>query len=159
MPHKLLLPNRYKKIGWAIFIPATIMGIFLMFTDFDGMPVYAKVFSIVYTEIMGKERPSFIFVEVNVTNTIVGILFIIGGLLVSFSKEKYEDEFINNLRLSSILWAVLVNYLLLLLAFMFIYGMTFLYVMLYNMFTVLIIFIVRFHYVLYRNSKSVADEK
>jgi hypothetical protein len=32
-------------------------------------------------------------------------------------------------------------------------------VMLYNMFTVIILFIVRFNYVLYRHTKSISDEK
>jgi hypothetical protein len=79
--------------------------------------------------------------------------------MVGFSKEKNEDEFIANLRLSSLLWAVLVNYGLLLLAFVFVYGFPFLNVMVYNMFTVLIIFIARFNYILHRNSNYKPDEK
>ncbi|MBS1949340.1 MAG: hypothetical protein JST47_16395 [Bacteroidetes bacterium] len=159
MSQKLLLPNHYKKIGWGILIPAAIAGLLLAFTDFDGLPFKAKVFALFTGEMFGKNQTSFTFIHTNVTNTIVGVLFIVGALLVSFSKEKDEDEFISNLRLSSLLWAVLVSYLLLLFSFVFIYGTAFLYVMLYNMFTVLIIFIVRFNYVLYRNSKSVLDEK
>jgi ABC-type Fe3+-siderophore transport system permease subunit len=107
---------------------------------------------------MGKKR-LFSFIDVNITNTIIGVLFITGALLVGFSREKREDEFIAGIRLSSLLWAVAVNYLLLLLAFIFIYGTPFLDVMLYNMFTVLILFIARFHYMLYKNSKPLTDEK
>ncbi|MEO6730880.1 MAG: hypothetical protein ABIN01_06660 [Ferruginibacter sp.] len=91
--------------------------------------------------------------------TLVGIVFIIGGLLVGFSKEKKEDEFIANLRLSSLLWAVCVNYVLLFLAFVFVYGMGFFTVMAYNLFTVLLIFISRFNYIVYKNTKIVSDEK
>ena len=54
---------------------------------------------------------------------------------------------------------VKINYILLLLAFLFVYGTDFLIVMIYNMFTVLIIFIVRFNYILYKNSKTAPDEK
>jgi len=158
MIHKLLLPNKYKKVGWFILIPATILGIILIFTDFEGMPLNTKVFAIVNNEILGKSQ-FFTFINTNITNTLVGILFIVGALLVGFSKEKNEDEFIANLRLSSLLWAVLINYILLLFSFAFIYGTAFLNVMLYNMFTVLIIFIARFNYVLYSNSKSMSDEK
>lgn len=158
MMHKLLLPNKYKKVGWFILMPATILGIILMFTDFESMPLNTKVFAIVNNEILGKSQ-FFTFINTNVTNTLVGILFIVGALLVGFSKEKNEDEFIANLRLSSLLWAVLINYILLLFSFAFIYGTAFLNVMLYNMFTVLIIFIARFNYVLYSNSKSMSDEK
>ena len=155
MPHKLLLPNRFKKIGWFILISATIPGIILVFSGFESMPLHAKVFALFNDEFLGKNQ-SFSFINTNITNTIVGTLFIAGALLVGFSKEKNEDEFIASLRQSSLLWAVLVNYILLLFSFVFIYGTSFLNVMLYNMFTVLVFFIVRFNYVLYRNSKSVA---
>ncbi len=89
----------------------------------------------------------------------IGSFFIIGALLVSFSKEKNEDEFIAEIRLSSLLWAVWVSYILLLVAFLIVYGTPFFEIMVYNMFTVLIIFIVRFNYILYKNSKAVSDEK
>ena len=89
----------------------------------------------------------------------VGVPFIIGALLVSFSKEKNEDEFIAEIRLSSLLWAVWVNYILLLVSFLLVYGSPFIEVMVYNMFTTLLIFIVRFNHLLYRNRKTVPDEK
>jgi hypothetical protein len=95
----------------------------------------------------------------DITNTLVGVVFITGAILVGFSREKKEDEYIANLRLSSLLWAVFVSYLLLLLAFIFIYGGAFFMVMVYNMFTVMVIFIIRFNYLLYKNSKPVSDEK
>lgn len=158
MPLQFLLPSRYKKVGWLILIPATILGIILMFTGFDALQITAPVFSIFSNEIL-KESQSFAFIHTNITNTVIGILFIVGALLVGFSKEKTEDEFIENLRLSSLLWAVFVNSILLLFCFLFIYGTAFLSVMLYNMFTVLIIFIARFNYVLYRNNKFLTDEK
>jgi hypothetical protein len=87
------------------------------------------------------------------------VLFIAGGLMIGFSKEKREDEFIVKLRLSSLLWAVWVNYALLFLAFVFIYGTAFLTILYYNTITVLIIFIIRFNYMLYRYSKTAIDEK
>lgn len=158
METKLLLPNKYKLIGWCLLIPATIMGLILIFTDYDAFPIRAKVFAI-FNEELFEEKQSFSFIETNITNTIVGVLFIVGAMFVGFSKEKREDEFIAKLRLSSLLWSVWVNYILLLLGFLFIYGAAFFTVMIYNMFTVLIIFIVRFNYILHTNSKSVSDEK
>ncbi|HMN33685.1 MAG: hypothetical protein IT215_02000 [Chitinophagaceae bacterium] len=154
----LLLPNKYKIIGWFILIPTTIFSIILMFNDFNLFKLDAKVFAIFNNEILG-ESQYFKFIDVDITNTVVGILLIIGALLVGFSKEKIEDEFISNLRLSSLLWAVFINYILLLFSFLFIYGVGFINVMLYNMFTVLIIFIARFNYVLYVNYKNMSDEK
>jgi len=158
MSNKLLLPNKFKIIGWCLFIPTTILGVILSFTGFEASWLKTKVFAIFNNEIFGKSQ-SFSFIETNITNTVVGALFIVGAIFVGFSKEKREDEFIAKIRLSSLLWAVWVNYIFLLLAFLFVYGTPFLTVMMYNMFTVLVIFIVRFNYILFKNSKTASDEK
>lgn len=158
MTTQLLLPHRFKRIGWLILLPAAIAGLILLLTGIEDIPFKTTVFAIRYEPLLGANE-SFRFIHTDITGTVVGMLFIIGALLVGFSKEKYEDEFIGKLRLSSLLWAVLLNYTLLLVAFAFVYGMAFFTVMLYNMFTVLAIFILRFNYLLYRNAKSSPDEK
>ncbi len=158
MTYKLLLPNRFKMIGWVILIPSTIIGLIITITGHEIEWLNTRMFSFIGEDNFPKSQ-YFSFITTNMTNTIVGILFIIGALMVSFSKEKKEDEFINNLRLSSLLWAVWVNYLLLILAFLLIYGSPFFSVMVYNMFTILIIFIIRFNYILYKSSKTESDEK
>lgn len=158
MSNKLLLPNRFKNIGWIIFIPSVIIGIIQASTEFNGEWLHTKVFAIANGDVLDTYR-YFSVSYANVTNTVIGVCFIIGAMLVSFSKEKNEDEFIAEIRLSSLLWAVFVSYLLLLVAFIFVYGSPFLDVMVYNMFTVLLIFIIRFNYILYKNAKTVADEK
>ncbi|HEY5409003.1 MAG TPA: hypothetical protein VIJ92_18065 [Ginsengibacter sp.] len=158
MSNKLLLPNRYKKIGWAILIPSTILGVILAFHEFGEAWMHAPVFAMANDGINDNYK-YFTVSDANITNTVIGLLFIIGAMLVSFSKEKTEDEFIAEIRLSSLLWAVCVSYILLLIAFVFVYGSPFLDVMVYNMFTVLIIFIIRFNYILYKNTKTAANEK
>lgn len=158
MSTQLLLPNKFKKIGWAILIPAFIAGLILCITDYQATWLKTKVFAIVNEEIFGKSQ-YFSLIVTNITNTLVGVLFIVGAILVSFSKEKTEDEYISNLRLKSLQWSLLVNNLLLLFAFMFIYGTTFLSIMVYNMFTMVLIFIIRFNYILYKNTKCSTDEK
>lgn len=159
MLNKILLPNRYKKIGWAILIPSAIAGIVLSYSDFEGYQLQARVFAFFSDGEVFSGTRSFNFIDTNITNTLTGVAFIVGALMVSFSKEKNEDEYIAEMRLSSLLWAVFISYALLLLAFLFVYGTPFLSVMLYNMFTILIIFITRFNYLLYKNSKITADEK
>lgn len=158
MTSYLLLPNKFKIIGWFILVPITIAGIYLSITGFNSLELNAKVFALLNTEFMSKSV-YFSFIKTDITQTLIGILFLVGGLLVSFSKEKIEDEYIAKLRLSSLLWAVWVNYILLLLCFIFVYGTGFLSVMIYNMFTVLIIFIIRFNYLLCKNAKMAKNEK
>lgn len=158
MKQKLLLPHRYKKIGWFIFIPALILGLMQTINRFQGLGLNMKVFTI-YSDRLFEEDILFGFFTTDVTNTVLGVLLIIGALLVSFSQEKVEDEFIANIRLSSLLWAVLINYGLLLFCFLFFYNFFFVNVMTYNMFTILLIFIARFHFVLYKNSHDAIHEK
>ena len=158
MSRNLLLPNRFKKIGWFILVPATVLGIILGINDFAAQWWWARVFAIAND---GTDSHMLYFGSrlTNMTNTVIGTFFIIGALLVGFSKEKNEDEFIAEIRLSSLLWAVCLNYILLLFAFLLVYGSPFFEVMVYNMFTTILIFIIRFNYLLYRNSKTAPDEK
>jgi hypothetical protein len=83
---------------------------------------------------------------------------LIGLLFIAFAKEKNEDEYITVLRLKSWQWAVLISYGILLIATWLIFGLDFLGFMAYNMFTVLIVFIVKFNYSLYLLRKGGSDE-
>ena len=159
MSHSLLLPNRYKKIGWCLFIPMFVAGLLVFATNYEANWLQGKVFTICSGFFGDKNAPRKWFIETNLTNTLLGILFITGALLVGFSKEKNEDEYIARLRLNALLWAVLVNYILLLIAFILVYDLPFFTVMTFNMFTVLLLFIFRFHYLLYRSKIALTDEK
>ena len=159
MLKQILLPNQFKLIGWILLIPSAILGFFLMLTDLESkLTIKSKVFALYNDEILG-DKNHFGIISTDITITLVGVVFILGDMMVGFSKEKHEDEYIAKLRLSSLMWAVWVNYVLLLLSFIFIYGMGFFHVMIYNMFTVLIIFIGRFNIKLFINRMIPADEK
>lgn len=144
MKSKFLLPHAYKKIGWFISLPFIFLGFtWTYLTEADS-----KLSTMVGQQIgraMGDYSDEFIS---------IGIF--VGLLLVSFSREKDEDEYISKIRLESLQLAVLVNYVLLILATVFIYDMAYFNVMIYNMFTILLIFIIRFHFLLYRQKKSLA---
>lgn len=160
MKTRFLLPNKCKMIGWILIIPSSILGLFVIFDDFKLSFLDVRVFSIC----SGGTAPwdftnSFVFEKHNITGTAIGIIFLLGALMVSFAREKKDDEFISKKRLESLLWATIINYLILLFCFMFFYAIGFMYVMIFNMFTILILFILRFHYVLYRSSKSMKYEK
>lgn len=160
MNTRYLFPHQFKRIGLVIFIFSIIVGIAGFFFDFTNADWLNWKMFIVYDGGFISDPVKVLQWEtINIYNTVIGILIIIGAVLVGFSKEKNEDEFIAKLRLESLLWAVYINYGLLLLCFLFIYGLTFLSVMVFNMFTVLIFFLIRFNILLYRNSKSAANEK
>lgn len=153
----LLLPHRFKKVGWLLLAITTILYI-LTIVNNDLTDWKAPVFAICIDELLG-EHKWFVWQDTEIIQTVMGVLFIVGGLLVSFSKEPIEDEFIGKLRLSSWMWAVGLNYSLLLFAFLFVYGTAFLSVMIYGMFTVLIIFILRFNFILFQNKRQTKHEE
>ncbi|HIB36853.1 MAG TPA: hypothetical protein EYO36_04685 [Mesonia sp.] len=101
----------------------------------------------------------FRFVETNLLDEIIELLLIIGGICIAFSKHKDEDEFISKLRLDSLLWATYINYGVLIFSILFIYELSFFYVLVANMFTILLLFIIRFNWVLIRSAKFEEDEK
>ena len=75
------------------------------------------------------------------------------------SKEKIEDEYIAKTRLESLVWATYLNYCILLLALLFVYDMAFFWVMIFNMFTLLLFFIVRFNYLIFKLNKTESHEE
>lgn len=153
-----LFPNKFKKIGWLILIPSAILGIVTLIFEYEPSFLDFKLPGIFVTEILGKTK-MFGMVTNNILNDIIGILIIISSLLVAFSKEESEDEFISKIRLESLVWAVYVNYGILLLSFLIIYDLSFLWVMWFNMFTILIFFIVRFYWQISKLKKSANYEE
>jgi len=160
MKTRFLLPNKLKKIGWFLLIPSTILGLFVIFKEFKFKFLEIKVFTISSGGTAPWDSTHFFgFEKENITGTICGVFFLLGALMVAFSREENEDEFISKTRLESLLWATIINYLILLFCFIFFYEFGFMYVMIFNMFTILILFIIRFHYVLNRSSKLLQHEK
>ncbi|MCK9208110.1 MAG: hypothetical protein M0P66_13440, partial [Salinivirgaceae bacterium] len=91
MKTRLLFPNQCKRIGWILLIPSTIFGILIIFFNQKFEFLDSKAFT-VYSSGFGTAPTIFGFIKVNYAATIVGVIFIIGTILVAFSKEKDEDE-------------------------------------------------------------------
>lgn len=153
-----LFPYKYKKIGWIILVPSLIIGLLTLIFDFEPSLFEFRVPAIFIDEIMG-EKHLIGMTENNMLNEILGVLIIISLLLVAFSKEPVEDEFISHVRLESLVWATYTNYGILLFSFIFIFDIPFLWVMIFNMFTVLIFFIIRFNWQLAKLDKSTVHEE
>lgn len=135
-----------------MFIIGLVAGLYLMFTDYEAEILNVKVLALYGGDgIFSSNQGFFKIIENSILDEIVALLIIVGGLLVGFSKEKVEDEFIYKLRKDSLVWALLLNYLILALAVIFIYDFTFFDVLVFNMFTPLIFFIVRFNFIKFKN--------
>ncbi len=143
MKTNFLFPYRFKKIGWIIFIPSAVLGFLYLFFDFTPDILSAKALFI-------DSKDMFSMSNNNLIDEISGVLIITGLLMIAFSKEKNEDEYISKIRLESLVRAVYINYIILIIGMIFIYGTNFLFLLIFNMFTILIFFIIRFKWFLYQ---------
>ena len=152
MKTNYLLSHKFRRIGWILFIPALVLGILYLFWEIEIYLPDMKVFAIVTDEAFSS-RKWFQLVETDIYNEILGVLLITGGIFVAFSKEKEEDERTRQIRMESLMWATYLNFSVLLFAILFIHGMPFLEVMVANLFTILIFFILRFHWFLHHSNQ------
>lgn len=148
-----LFPSKYKTIGWFVLIPSALLGLFTVITEYEPNALNVHVPAIFIDNFFGQHQ-LFGLASNNILNEILGVLVIISALLVAFSKEVSEDEYISKVRLESLVWAVYFNYGILLIAFLFIYNISFVWVMIFNMFTVLLFFIIRFNWQISKLKKS-----
>ncbi|HEY0897087.1 MAG TPA: hypothetical protein VGE15_11095 [Sphingobacteriaceae bacterium] len=146
MKNNMLCPYPLKKWGWIIAVPSMALGLAFRYLDF----------SFEWLTFPGSSGNIFDAANGNLTDELAFVGSIAGLSLVAFSAERFEDEYVAFQRLKSLQWAVYMNYAVLLLAVLTIYGGDFLDVLVYNVFIILIIFIARFQFVLYR-SRSVAS--
>jgi uncharacterized integral membrane protein len=94
----------------------------------------------------------------NLGDELAAFFMLLSLLGLMFCAEKYEDEFIGKLRLNAMYWAMVVNIILLVLVLFVIYDVAFFIVMVANIFSVPMLFLLRFHWTLSR-TKSQSDEK
>lgn len=158
MKSRFLFPNQFKKIGWMLFVPSVLVTIIIsalnISTD-DYLNV--TVFSL-YQESIGEVPGFFKFIKNGIVDEILTIGIIVGGIIVGFSKLKEEDEMISKVRYESLVWATYLNYGVILFFTLFLFGLPYLNVLFYNMFTLLLFFIIRFHYMIYKLNTSNHDE-
>lgn len=158
MKANYLLPNQFKKIGWIVFIPSFILGVLWLIFEFEPAFLDVKVISLFNNELF-KPSDFISIIENNIANEIIGVLVIVGASFIVFAKEKNEDEFISKMRLESLVRATYLSYGILIFAFLFIYNLVFYMVMIVNMFTILLFFIIHFNLALYKSKKSLSHEE
>jgi len=162
MKTRFLFPHRYKKIGWVLLVASIALIIWTSIVGDINFLQNVKILMIYnsgYQFGNHAEEGFFKLVNYDITFSLVYILFIAGGLLVAFSKVKNEDEYIAKIRFESLLWAMYINFIFLILAIVCIWGLTFLTIIACNIFLIILLFIIRFHILLFKLKKSIKHEK
>ena len=151
MKTNYLISNKFKPFGWILFALGIIAGIFLYIAEYESDALTIKVLSIYSESFIGNEKSFFQITENSILDELIALAIIIGGLIVGFSKEKVEDEFIYKLRKDSLVWAIIFNYAVLIFTIIFVYDLTFFDVLVFNMFTPLIFFVFRFNFLKHKS--------
>ncbi|MBD3581220.1 hypothetical protein [Flavobacterium selenitireducens] len=159
MKTHFLFPQKFDIIGWCLFVPALLVAIAAMVSDLQlDDAVTAKVYAIADNGLFAPNG-FFRFNENSIGDEILLSFLIAGGLFIGFSKQKNEDELIAQIRYESLVWATYFNFTVMLVATWLIYGLFYFEVMVANIFSLLLFFIIRFHIKLYQLKNSVRDDE
>ena len=160
MKSKFLFPPKYKKLGWILLVPGILIGLPAELLEWQPLILDIDVPALFIDAVWSDSEIQLIgLVDNNVLNEILGLLVITGGLLVAFSEEPDEDELISKMRLDCLVWAIFWNYGILIVSFLFVYEFEFYKVMVFNMFTPLLLFVARFNWLLFKFRKSLKYEE
>ncbi len=140
-----LLPHRFQKIGAIITIPLILVIAYCNIMHIDWqLPIF--------TTTMGDSTANF-------TDEIVFTIVIIGSWMVGFSKLEIEDEQTQNLRLNALYWGFIAYHILLLAEYWLFYDLHFLVVISYNAFICMLLYILRFQFLVFKQGKNLPNEE
>lgn len=157
----VLLNHKLKWPATAVFYASLLLGVYSI--SFDNqleeiwkVPVYSLFGQ--ETGLMGTGLGKKGWTETSLFNEILTVVIVISGLIASFSKERIEDELTSKIRLESLSVAIVLNYLIVLVANFFIFDFAFLNALMVFLFAPLVMFNVLFQLRLY-NYYRLEDEK
>lgn len=135
-----LLPTTWKWPGVLLSLGGMILGVMSLFGGYEIGWLALKI----------RQEAEFLSPAVeNFTEELALTLLIAGLLILAFTRVKGEDERVRLIRLEAFQWSILVNFIIVLAGNWSLYGEGFFYLMVFNLFTPLIVFLLRFYYVLY----------
>jgi len=128
------LPYKFRFLGWAfVFTGCFLAGLYFWFGFSLQIPAFAIYSSFLQTKILT-------VIHTNFADELILLLFIIGLLFLMFSKDKFENQHFNEFRVKALIRAIITNYLLLIFSIIFIFGSGFMSVLIFNLFSTLLIY-------------------
>lgn len=138
-----LFPRVFHTVGWILFVPAIIMG--------------ALILSELGDYSIGLDLPAGVWETVIYDAVIIGIA--IGSVFIVCSKEKREDEMTRSIRLSALLNSLYIYVVLLVIGTLLVNGLSFTWIMLFNLVILPIIYVIIFRTEMHRYYKLTDDEE
>ena len=151
---RYLFSNKFKKISGVVFYLSILIGLFLLLTDRIQDIFVVNVFSIFSYEWFGSEPKGFGWIENGLGDEVFTLLIIVSGIVNSFSKEKIEDELISRIRLESLSLSLFISFGLIIISTFLVYNLNYMYVLVSNLFLIILLFNLIFKFRLYKHYNS-----
>lgn len=142
---KLFLPNKIRIYGWVILLFGLILGVIRFYFGIKPEFLNIKVFA-VYSKYF--ETNYFKVIENHVSEELTALLILVGLFVISFTKEKIENESVSAIRYKSFILTFYINTQIIVLSFLFVYGFGFINILVINVFSPFIIYIILSRYFL-----------
>jgi len=148
---KLFLPNKLRIYGWVILLFGIILGVSRFYFGVKPEFLNIKVFA-VYSKYF--ETNYFKVIENHVSEELTALLILVGLFILSFTNEKIENDSVSAIRYKSFIFTFYINTVLISLSFLFVYGFGFINILVINVFSPFIIYIILSRYFLSKILKS-----
>jgi hypothetical protein len=149
-----LLSTRWLIPSGIVFYTSTLIGILLMTSTItlDTVIIEVSIPNLFKLDdpLVGHNQA---WIKNNWMDEILGFLLSFSGLIHGFSAESDEDEYANFLRFQALKWSLVINYSLLTVVSLFVYGFAYWQVILISMYSVLVTFIVWFRISIIRHRR------
>jgi hypothetical protein len=149
-----LFSNKFKKISVVIFYLSIPIGLFLLLTERIQDIFVFNVFSIFSYELFGSEPKGFGWIENGLGDEVFTLLIIVSGIVNSFSKEKIEDELISRIRLESLSLSLFISFGLIIISTFLVFNINYMYVLVFNLFLIILLFNLIFKFRLFKHYNS-----
>jgi len=162
---KYLFPSYFRKIGWIAIFPLLIwvwwmkVGVQLggilpgVILQLHLPPDYYDSGSVHFLYTLFKSYGNSWVDEFSLLGITLSFIFI------AFSREKVEDEYVWKIRMESLIWAFIVDALLVIAATFLLFQTDFILFMTMNFYFILILFILKFRIALLQAKKSMRHEE
>ncbi len=149
-----LLPRRFRFAGYVL----TVFGILLSYVRFSVdlklKPLNLKVFAF-YSAYF--EKKYFTIIENNFTEEAAMLFLLTGLMFIAFAKEKTENQLIRDLRLKALILAIYLDFMMIFLAVIFIYGLAFVQFLVLNLFLMIFLYVIISKYYFIRYQKEIIN--
>ena len=158
---RMLLPRGFKCADWWILAAGAVLGILYCIIP-DSMSISINDIRELFGAGRIETKADFLghfSADSDLMMTLIGLFMVVGGVFVGFSRNKEDDEFIEQIRYESLLLSIYVNSIALVVCLLFVWGLSFVAVMFCSLFSVLCIFIICFYIRVLFNKKTMRNEE